>query len=153
MTPTLERAKKILFTNKYIEKDPFAIVTKDKNFVHSINDLFYKTVIVVDGYTEADYISKYKDIDLIKLNSSAESVLALINDKGFAHFSALSVIKFFLKKHKDYKFNICIIDVFDYRAIGISKKNNKMLNIINLALTEIEKDGTLKKIKEKWDLV
>jgi ABC-type amino acid transport substrate-binding protein len=152
MCPTYERSKKILFTKKYIEKDPFAVVTRKNDMIKNIKDLIGKEVIVVDGYTEADYIEKQKGIKSIRLSSSPEAILALINNKGYAHLSALSVVNFFLKQQKNINVNIFNTNEYDSRAIGIAKNNNELVIKINNILDELEKDGTLAKLKQKWNI-
>jgi ABC-type amino acid transport substrate-binding protein len=152
MSPTIEREKKISFTKKYIEKDCFAVITRKKDIVNSIKDLVGKEVIVVDGYAEADYIEKQEGISSIRLSSSPDALLALINGKGFAHLSVLSVMKFFLKQQKNNDLNIFITNEYDSRAIGIAKNNSGLLIKINSILFEFEKDGTLDRLRKKWDI-
>jgi polar amino acid transport system substrate-binding protein len=154
MTPTPERAQKVLFTEPYLVKDPLMIITRadDQPQPQSVKDLQGKEVVVNDGYTAESYMKKQTDVHLKSLPNAAESFLALKSGRFYAYVSARSVVQLFFEQNKDQKFNVTELDVYDSYALAVCNGQPKLFEEIQTALNHLEQDGTVMKLKKKWNL-
>jgi polar amino acid transport system substrate-binding protein len=155
MSPTAQRAKKVLFSDTYTKADPFVIITKKEQPVTSMNDLKNKTLVVNTGYTADIFLSQnYPDISLIKLKSPSDAFLALQSGSVFGYATAQSTLKTFItEKNKDKYTIFAIPGGQDVYAFALHKKNQELLTAINQALTSMHADGTIEKLMKKWELV
>ncbi len=153
MTPTQERAKKVLFSKAYLEGEPLVVVSlKVHPAITSLDDLVGKKVIVNDGFTADYYMSAYEGPDLIRLPTTAEAMLALRNGNAYAYVTAYTPVKSFIEKNIT-EFSIFPIEgTRESTAFGISKEYPSLVPQVDQALDEIEKDGTLGLLKKKWGL-
>ena len=154
MTATPERAKHVLFTKPYIVGDRLLIVNLAKDSpIESVKDLSDKKVIVDEGYTADLYMSKIKGPILQRLSSPAQSFLALQSGRAQAYVIAESSARLFFEKYGEKNFHhIPIEGTEETYSLVISKKYPKILDRIQEALDEMEQDGTLQKLKVKWNL-
>ncbi len=154
VTPTSERAKRVLFTKPYLTGDPLIIITRAENRnIKTAQDLIDKEVAVNEGYTADFYMSDIPNIELIRLPSPAEGFLALESGRAFAFVTQKSSAQPFLKKYGDNAFNIIPIkDTAESVSLAISKKYPKLLPHVQKTLDAMRKDGTINKLKKKWDL-
>lgn len=159
MTPSPEREKNLRFTKPYLNENPLVIVTlKDKTpKIKNIEDLKGKSVIVNTGYVSDMYVSKFPEIQLIRLPKVTDAMIALEHNKADAFVTANLTLKPYnieLGTKDNTKFNVTLIeDTTETSALGVSKKiSDELFEKIQAALDEMEKDGTLKAIKLKWKM-
>ncbi len=153
MTATPERAQQIIFTKPYLKGEPLVVITLKKNPIQSLDDLKGKEVVVNEGYTSDTYISSKPDIHIKRLPAPAESFMDLQTEKSFAYVSALNAIKPFIQKFGPEQFNIFTIQgTNENTAMGISKKYPELLEQIQPVLDQMEIDGTIEKLKKKWNI-
>jgi polar amino acid transport system substrate-binding protein len=151
MSYTEERAKRVLFTKPYLNGDPLVIVSK--NEIPDIADLGGKTVVVNEGFTADLYMSQKPNITLIRLPTVSDGFMAIKCDRADAFVTAKSTVKQFLSIQKDDQFYITpIADSSETCALVISKKHKELLPDIQNALDAMEQDGTIDKLKAKWNL-
>ncbi|MGB8367099.1 MAG: transporter substrate-binding domain-containing protein [Candidatus Babeliales bacterium] len=156
MSPTLERAKRIFFTDPHLTNNPLVIVTlANKKTISGITDLIDKEVAVNEGYSSDLYMSTIEGPILIRLSSASigDGILALTSGRVDAFVSAQAAIAPFFKKHDKQKFQIIPIPKTDEPdALAISKKYPALFEQIQKILTAMNQDGSLEKIKKKWGL-
>ncbi len=151
ITPTAERAQRVLFTKPYLVGDPLLIVSLAENPLTSIEQLTNKQVAVNEGFTADYYMSKIKGPELIRFASAMESFMALDSNRVDALVAAQNNVKPFLEHYGAKKFKVSVISgTSDEYALAISKKYPELLEPIQNALDEMEKDGTLETLKKKW---
>lgn len=153
ITPTAERSKKILFTQPYIgNDDPLVAVTNKQDVITQFEDMYGKDVIVNDGFTAEAQMKKYPEISVKPLPTVADAFLALNHKRAFAFVTAQNTLVPFFEKYGKENYNIFILNFFEPAALGISKLHTTLLEPIQKALDELKNDGTLQKIKNKWNL-
>ncbi len=153
ITPTPERAERILFTKPYLTGDQLIIVSRADAPLKTIDQLKSKKVAVNEGFTADYYMSKIKGPELIKFATAIESFMTLESGRVDALVAAQNTIKPFLEHYGADKFSISPIPATtDEYALAISKKYPELLEPIQKALDDMAADGTLEKLKKKWGL-
>lgn len=155
MSPTPQRAKKVLFSDTYTTADPFVIITKKQNTISDMQDVTDKTLVVNTGYTADMFLSdKYPHISLVKLKSPSDAFLALQSESVFGYATAASTLKTFItEKNKDAYHIFPIPNGQDTYALVLRKDNTKLCTAINGALQSMHTDGTIQTLMKKWNLV
>lgn len=154
LTPTPEKAKRVLFTKPYISDIPLIVISLAKNppFT-SMEELTRKNLVVNAGYTADMYMSKIEGPVLTRLPSAAEGFLAVKSGRADAFVTAKNTVKPFLDKQPANTFNIYVIpDTNESDALAISKKYPELLPKVQHALDAMEKDSTIKTLMKKWKL-
>lgn len=151
-TATPERAKRVAFSTIYLSGDPLVVVTRaGEKQPRKIEDFVNKPVIVNRGFTADTYASAIPNIDLLRLDTVAEALLALKTKRGDAFVTANKVIKRYLSQNPQEQLDIAIIEETDENcALAISPHYKELVEPINNALAAMEKDGTIQQLKEKW---
>lgn len=155
MTPTPNRAEKVFFTKPYIIGDPLLIVTLVKRLdVGSLEALKQnKRVVVNQGYTSDLFMSTVEGPELIRLETPAEAFLALEQNRADAFVTARNTLVPFFKKHDEKEYDITPIqETVEQTAFIVSKKYPELLERVQKTLDEIEADGTMKQLKQKWGI-
>ncbi|MBI2353293.1 amino acid ABC transporter substrate-binding protein [Candidatus Dependentiae bacterium] len=157
MSPTEKRAETVLFSEQYIEPDPFMIVANPViGEVSSIEDLIHKKVAVNTGHTAEAYMATKEGlgIDLIRLSSPADSMMALKSGAVDAFVCATSVANDMLKQDQSLQAysKIMIPNTGDGCALALHKNNDELKKKVDQELRHMREDGTLKTLKEKWNL-
>lgn len=154
LTPTPERAKNMLFTKPYLTEKPLVIITlTDGPVIRSIDDLLDKTVIVNEGFTSDFYMSKLTGPELIRLDTIADSFLALETKRGDAIVADQNSSNAVIESRDKNMFKVTPIpDVTENFAIAVSKKNPSIFEKIQTILDALEEDGTVQRLKAKWNL-
>lgn len=153
ITPTAERAKRILFTKPYLTGDPLLIVSRTDTPLKTIDQLKGKSVAVNEGFTADSYMSKIKGPELIKFATAIESFMTLESGRVDALVAAQNTVKPFIEHYGTDKFSIAPIPgTTEEYALAISKKYPELLDVIQKALDDMTDDGTLEQLKKKWGL-
>lgn len=154
ISPSPRRCKAVLFSNPYYDNDPIIIVSKKENPpITNLQDLKNKQIAVNTGYTSDLFLSQLPYLNLIKLKSPAESFLALTTNSVDALAVAQSSLQTFLQKNTNHAYQFFTVPhSADTYALAIAKHNKKLKTEIDNALHVLRENGTLQKIKEKWNL-
>ncbi len=154
MSQTPERSARILFSTPYIEADPLVIITLANNkTINSFNDLSGKNVAVNQGYVADLQLSKSSDINLLRLPSTSDVLLALKHGKVDAFVTGGGTVKPLLDALGEKTIRVIRIpELQEYTALGISKKSPVLKEKIDAVLQEMREDGSLAALKEKWHL-
>lgn len=153
MTPTAERAKRVLFTKPYTSANPLVIISLAQHKTSGLADLVGKEVIVNEGFVADDYMRAISGVTLYRLPTVAEAFLALKSDRAYAYVLAKRSAQPFLEKYGTTHFHITQIPgTAETTALAISKKYADLLPQAQAALDAMEADGTLATIKQRWDI-
>ena len=153
MSYTEERAKRVSFTKPYLSEDPLVIFTTATKSIHSLDALKDKTVVVIEGFTADLLMSSKKGINLIRLPTQADGFMAIKSGRAAAFLTAQSTVDAFFAIHEASQFHTTVIEeTGETCSLVVPKNKSKMLMDISQALDEMESDGTLSKLKEKWKL-
>lgn len=155
LSSTPQRLKFVNFSENYLDNDSLAIICDAQKFnPQNIQDLFGKTVAVNTGYCAEQVLSQYPEINLLRLKTAVDLFLALQTSTADAMVCAHSVAQNILKKIKtDRKFIIVDLEQkSDNCAFAFNKSQPQLMHNVNQALQAIKQDGTLQKLKAKWNL-
>lgn len=153
ITPTPERAERVIFTKPYLTGDQLAIVTPASKPLETLEQLKDKTVTVNEGFTADYFMSKVEGPQLIRFATPLESFMALESGRADAFVAAHNTVTPFIEHYGAQKFSVAPIpETNDEYALAISKRYPELLEPIQEALDAIAADGTLQKLKEKWKL-
>lgn len=156
MTVTEDRKKSVSFTDSYATGVQAIIVNNDSE-IKEADDLFKKgsthkigvqTGTTGDLYTTDD-IEKAKLGTVTRYNSGADAVQALIAGKIDCVVIDNEPAKSYVKANEGIKILDTKYAEEDY-AICVAKDNTELKDKINTALKELVKDGTVKKIIDKY---
>lgn len=155
ITPTEERAQRVLFTRPHLIGDPMVIISLKNNPLTTLEDLVGKTVAVNEGYFADSFMSEQPGVFLIRLSSPAVSdgMLAINSGKADAYVTALQPIKPYFEKYDKTNFNVTPIPgTDDSNAFAVSKHHPELRDYIQATLDRMQEDGTLDALKRKWNL-
>ena len=148
----------VLYTDPYITGDPFLVITRsdsfsDESIPETIKELFGKKVAVNEGYTSDFYISRYPQIELVRLETVAECILALKTKKVDFFVVAQTVMQPFFELNvlTDFKQKV-LQDLFESYAFVVSGKNSVLFDDVQRALKALKENGTVDLLKKKWKL-
>jgi arginine/lysine/histidine transporter system substrate-binding protein len=157
ITPTDERAQRALFTYPHLTGNPLIIISlKDHSPLTTLEDLIGKTVVVNEGYLADSFMSEQPGINLVRLSSAlvSDGVLALQSSRADAFVVASYPMKPYFEKYDSNDFYVTPIpNTEETSAFAISKYYPNLRRDIQIALNDMEQDGTLAAIKKKWNLV
>ncbi|OGB83408.1 hypothetical protein A3F66_02380 [candidate division TM6 bacterium RIFCSPHIGHO2_12_FULL_32_22] len=153
MSSTPEKAKQVLFTEPHLKGTNLIAISKKNTIINSFDELKNEAVIVNGGYTSDLYLSKFEGINLKRLPTVADAFLALNSGQGTAFVTAENTVKHFFKKYGKENFNIYVLkNSSEDTALAVSKQSIELYLKINNAMQNLIKDGTIEKLKEKWEL-
>lgn len=153
ITPTQKRAQQVNFTKPYLKGDQLLIVSLVAQPFTSVTDLHDKKIAVNEGFTADYYMSAIKGPQLIRFASPIESFMALTSGRVDALVAAENSVKPFLNHYGTEKFSVAQIpDTTDEYALALSKKYPELVAQIQSAIDQLEANGTLDALKQKWKL-
>jgi len=147
---------KALISYPYIKSNIIiAINKKDMSHLPIKSSNFTKLKIGILNNTLLKLIlEKNKNNKILKFNNISEGLLSLENEE-IEYFLLNSKNALKIKENKEFKkyFKITEIKVKENIAyFFINNESFNLLNIINMTLKEMDRDGTIQKIKEKWKI-
>lgn len=149
MTITEDRLINVNFSTPYTTSSQMIIVTEN-SAIAGVDDLADKSIGVQESTTGDIYISdEFPDADVQRYSKGVEAVQALIQGKVSAVVIDSEPAKVFVKQNQGLKILPEAYTTEEY-AIAISKKNEDLLNKINIALDDLTKDGTIQGIIDKY---
>lgn len=144
-----QRKEHYAFSLPYTYSGAKVIVNKDNTTIHGWDDLKGKVVGTTKGSNYAKYakaagakLKFYKGIDQVLTDLQAKRIDAALNDR------------LFILTQLDSKNNLKAVGDISHKsktAFMFRQKGSKdLIKKVNKALKAMKKDGTLKKISEKW---
>ena len=149
VTVTEERQKVMDFSDSYAEGIQSIIVPEDSD-IASVDDLTGKVIGTQRGTTGYIYCTDdFGDENVIAYDNGLTAVQALNNGQVDAVVIDNAPAKEFVAANAGLKILDTAYAQEDY-AIGVAKGNTELLNAINGALEELQADGTLQSIVDKY---
>lgn len=148
-----KRKRQVLFTKPYL-KNAQVVVTLEKANISKLDDLTGKNVGLqssssaekaLDGNpikSKIKNVSKYKDNVIALSDLKIGRTDAVVIDEVVA--------RYYMSKEKDTFKTLDESLAPEEYGVGVKKGNEKLLNELQKALDEINKDGTAAKISKKW---
>lgn len=151
---TEERQKTLTYTRPYIANNQVIVLKKDVEGIESEKDLKDKIVCVQMGTTSDESCQEFNKVTPFKEYKQYEKMTEALSELKIGRVDALVtdlvVAKYFVAKDPDsYKI---VNTTLPKEPIGaaVKKANTDLAGKLDKAMEEIMKDGTLKKISEKW---
>ena len=149
VTVTDERQKVMDFSDTYAEGIQSVIVPVDSD-IASVDDLAGKTIGTQRGTTGYIYCTDdFGEDSVVAYDNGLTAVQALNNGQVDAVVIDNAPAKEFVAANTGLKILDTAYAQEDY-AIGVAKGNTELLNAINGALEELQADGTLQSIVDKY---
>ncbi len=149
MTVTEDRLQNVNFSTPYINAGQAIIVPEDSDITGE-DDLVGLTIGVQLGTTGDLYVTdNIADTTVERYTKGFEAVQALLQGKIDAVVIDGEPAKAFVKLNEGIKMCDDYLTVEEY-AIAVSKDNEELLDQINSALADMEEDGTLTAIFDKY---
>ena len=155
MSATPQRQYLIDISEPYFIAGQTAIV-KQESDIHTFADLKTKTIIIILRKTAEKNIRRIIPMArIIGYKNYKEAFDALLRGEGDALSSDNTILSSFLIDHPEYRMLKNKISKEPY-VIGIRQpdenENDKLKRDIDIIITRMHKDGTLRMLKEKWQL-
>jgi len=166
LSATPNRAKKIAFSVPYAKSEGRFVVRKDSPLakITAKPDLFNaldgKAVGAEAGTIYAQFLQTYLPDSQIKLYGTFNELLTdLDSGRLDAAYEDVTVWSNYLANNKNSDFIYSPVDMSadeDAKilggdvAVGLEKGNDALRKRVNKAICELEADGTVKKLSEKW---
>ncbi|MBQ9246860.1 transporter substrate-binding domain-containing protein [bacterium] len=152
MTVTPQRQYLVDFSAPYYIAGQTAVVKEDSD-IYTFSDLKRKTTIVVLGTTAEQNIRKIiPTAKIVGYKDYKSAFNALLQGKGDAMSTDDTIISGFINDHNDYRILKNRISQEPY-AIGIKQYDDqKLKKTLDVIVTRMKKDGTVKELKQKWHL-
>ena len=154
---TKEREEKINFTTPYLENRQ-VIITLVNSKINRKVDLKGMNVGAQNQSSAVDAINKeeellktFKDGKVYTFETNNEALMDLEAKRIDAVVADEILARYYINKKGEGKFKILNDDFGDESyGVGIRKGNEELLEKLNEAFEDIKKDGTAKKVSEKW---
>ncbi|MCM0647710.1 amino acid ABC transporter substrate-binding protein [Clostridium swellfunianum] len=154
---TKEREEKVSFTKPYLDNRQVIITIAESN-IDSKTDLKGKKVgaqnqsSAVDAINkEADVLKSFKDGKVYTFETNNDALMDLEAKRIDAVVADEILARYYINAKGKEKYKV-LKDDFGSEAygVGVRKSDTALLNKINQAFSDMKKDGTAKKISEKW---
>ncbi len=151
ITITEERAKRVAFSQPYLSGDPLVILSLST--AYTLEDLPNLTVAVNESYTADLYLSDNSKIDLMRLPTPVEGMLALKSGRADVFVTAKNTVLPLMQSDADLPYQLSVIPATEENcAFFASIKNQELIDKCNLVIQEMIADGTVNTLKAKWGL-
>jgi polar amino acid transport system substrate-binding protein len=152
-----ERKERMAFSHPYLRSGVALLVRKDLKNVNSIDDLNDNDGIVGAQLNTTSYyfIEKRPKLNIKGYEKFGHALIDLINGGAIAIVGDITQVNYFYKSNKDVFNKTKIVGkrlMSEEYGIVFNKDDLKLKNKINNALAELIKNGTVQKIRDKWEL-
>ncbi|MGV7220801.1 MAG: transporter substrate-binding domain-containing protein [Nitrospinales bacterium] len=152
-----ERKERMAFSIPYLQSGVALLARKDLKDINSLEDIKKHQGIVGAqmNTTSYFYLEKFSSIEKKGYDKFAHAVLDLTNGGLIAVLGDTAQINYFHKENKELNEKTKIVGQRltseDY-GIVFRKDSSELIKNINLALTNLLINGTVKKLHNKWNL-
>lgn len=150
MTATPDRSKRVHFAEPHLQGDPFVIVSRAHNPINTTSEFVGKTVVVNEGYTADTFVSAIQGVDVLRLSSVAEALLALQNGRADAFVTASNTIK-----QLQDRSSVVVSEIpgtAENAALAVSYTQPELYDLINKAVIKLKQNGIIVELKKKWGI-
>ncbi len=149
MTVTEERLENVNFTDSYATGVQVIIVKEDSD-IASVDDLEGKLIGVQEGTTGYQYCSEdYGEENVLAYTNGATAVQNLVQGAVDCVVIDEQPALSFVEANEGLKILDTEYVIEDYAA-AVSKENTALLDALNAALKELQEDGSIQKILDKY---
>lgn len=154
MSPTEKRKEMIAFSDNYLKGGSFVVVThKDAQGMDSIEGLKHKKIAVNIGYNTEAYLAEYPEIDLVRLPSPSDGLMALQTGAVDGYVGGKAVVDTIIRTSFKDQFKTHILGTIgDGCALAFNKKSTQLIHEINEVINKMMEDGTVEALKAKWNI-
>lgn len=139
-TVTPERAEKVDFALPYM-KCALGVVSNEKDFITSPEQLNGKTLIISKGTTAETYFTKnYPDVNLLKFDQYSEAYNALLDGRGVGLSTDNTEVLAWALENDGFAVGIESLGSLDTIAPAVSKGNTSLLNWLNDEIKNLGKE-------------
>lgn len=150
ITITEERAKTMGFSNPYINAGQIITVAADNTTITKPEDLKGKRIGVQLGTTGDIEAKKIEGATVKPFDTADLAFQELMNGQVDGVIVDGPTTQVYVDRNKDKIKTVGGMFTDENYGIAVCKKNTELLNKINTALAELEKDGTIRSLQEKW---
>lgn len=149
MTITEERAKSVLFSDKYFQTVQY-IASKKGSSIKTIADLKGKRVgVQLD--TTGQFVVEEKGITPKKYDTTPDALNNLVNGGVEAVVADAPVVIYFTEKNPNANIEFVKADVPpEFYGIAFKLGNTELADKVNATLKKFKEDGTYNNIYKKW---
>ncbi len=155
MTPTEERGQRVFFTTPHFSGDPLLAIAKKGTVAITKPEQLRKKIIVVNqGYTADQYVTKLDAPQIVRLSTPLIStgLLALNSGQADVFVAAKSSLQPFFAQQKENYTVSTIPDTAESSALAVSKKYPALFRAFETTMSDMIKDGTIATLQKKWNL-
>ncbi len=137
----------------YIE-DSFAVITKvDKPYIQNMQHYTDKTFVVPYEAFKNYFNREFPQLDIVVAGNPDEALRWLMDDKVYGYIDVSLILNNTVQHHdyKTLKVNTKIENTPVYGAIGVSKSEPLLLDILNRLIQNLPEEE-VEKVKEKWSM-
>lgn len=152
MTITKKRKEKYDFSDPYV-KNGIVLAVREDSDINSYEDLKGKTVTIKTGTVGHEFINKIAKkygFHVVQLDEDLNLVKDVIDNMSDACFEDSIYIKYNISKGEKIKVVIEEDSHLECGVMVLKGKNQELLEKINKGLKELEKNGTYRKIMDKY---
>lgn len=149
MTITKERAKQVDFSDPYFPAGS-SLLVPDSSKIKSVKDLNGKTVLAVKGTTAVDDVHKFAPkARVLQYDDYGQAMSALKAKQGVALTTDNGLLAGIAQENPGYKLVGGVYTDAPY-GIAVNKGQTEMVDHIDKALKQLEKNGTYNRLIKKW---
>ena len=152
MSITDERKKSVNFTQDYLSTSAYLVIRDNENRIKTVEDLRGKKVATQIGTTQDAFVDELEGVENVKLKTGPETIVHLASKKVDAALLDSSAAKKIVQNNKGVRILANVELDKSELGIAVSKKNTQLLKDLNKALTELKKEGFIKKIYQKYHI-
>jgi len=152
LSRTPDREQKVYFSKAYSLDNPLVVLTDSSDSkIRSLEDLTDKRIVVNKGYAADEYMSKLEHLAIDRLPTIADAVKALEAKKVDAFVTEAQTIPKIFEEYEAEQFNSFVINEADESiAIAISKMYPELAKKLCGVLEQMDQDGTIDQLQQKW---
>jgi polar amino acid transport system substrate-binding protein len=147
---TDKRKKVVDFSESYYPGGLVVLVKADNNAIKTPKDLNGKKVVVQIGTKSSTFIrEKYPQVKVVDVEKNADMFNMVELGRADAAVTGRPAAQFYVKKNHGLKIMDKQLTIEEY-AFAVRKDSAELLQTINRALLSLKKNGTHKRLVEKW---
>lgn len=155
MTPTPEREEEFGFSDPVSYYGSTVVVAENNEDIKSVEDLAGKVIGVGSGNDMQQTVQDMYEEGEISFETYTSATLeTMFADLEYERIDAVLAqdIQTYVAMKNNESIKVKVLPPFE-SSVGclvVAKDNDKLLNAINEFLADLQKDGTMKEISEKW---
>ncbi len=155
MTPTPDREAEFGFSNPVSYYGSTVVVSEDNEDIKSVDDLAGKVIGVGSGNDMQQKVQDmYEEGEITFETYTSATLETMFADLEYERIDAVLAqdIQTYVAMKNNENIKVKVLDPFE-SSVGClvtAKDNETLLNAINEFLADLQEDGTMKEISEKW---